>query len=150
MAKRVLIINGPNLNLLGVREPEIYGNKNLSELETQLQELARELNIEADFFQSNHEGVMIDRIQEAYRENVGVLIINAGALTHYSIALHDALKAVQIPVIEVHMSNIYKREPFRHESLISTVAVGGIFGFGSLSYRLAMRAAADLLNNVNT
>lgn len=146
MSDRVLIVNGPNLNLLAIREPEIYGSKSLADLEQELMELAGQLNINAEFFQSNHEGDLVDRIQQAYRENVGVLIINAGALTHYSIALHDVLKAVAIPVIEVHMSNIYKREWFRHESLISPVAVGGIYGFGFLSYRLAMMAAADLLN----
>ncbi len=145
MSQRVLIINGPNLNLLGIREKDIYGNNSLQELEGELLELAGELGVDLEFFQSNHEGALVDRIQDAYHEEIGVMIVNAGALTHYSIALHDAIKAVNLPVIEVHMSNVFKREAFRHESLISPVAVGGIFGFGSMSYRLALIAAADII-----
>lgn len=145
MAAPVLIINGPNLNLLGSREKDIYGSRTLSDLEMELKEAARSLHLEVHFYQSNHEGEIIDRIHQADREDYKILIINAGALTHYSIALHDALKAVSLPVIEVHMSNIYQREEFRHKSYISPAAVGGIFGFGAMSYHLALAAAAQLL-----
>ncbi|HWP95924.1 MAG TPA: type II 3-dehydroquinate dehydratase [Syntrophomonadaceae bacterium] len=145
MAKRVLVINGPNLNMLGIREKEIYGGSSLEMIQEDMIELAQHSGMEVEFFQSNHEGELVDRIQEAYRQEIQLLIVNAGALTHYSIALHDALKAVALPVIEVHMSNIFKREPFRHQSLISPVSVGGIFGFGALSYRLAIVAAAEIL-----
>jgi 3-dehydroquinate dehydratase-2 len=148
MAARILVINGPNLNLLGSREKGIYGNQTLSELEAELKEAARDLDLEVSFYQSNHEGELIDRIHQADKENYQVLIINAGALTHYSIALHDALKAINLPAIEVHMSNIYRREEFRHKSYVSPAAVGGIFGFGAMSYHLALAAAAQLLKEV--
>jgi 3-dehydroquinate dehydratase-2 len=148
MAARILVINGPNLNLLGSREKDIYGSRTLSELETELKEAARDLDLEVSFYQSNHEGELIDRIHQADKENYQVLIINAGALTHYSIALHDALKAISLPAIEVHMSNIYRREEFRHKSYVSPAAVGGIFGFGAMSYHLALAAAAQLLKEV--
>lgn len=147
MGRRILVINGPNLNLLGGREPEIYGQKSMREIQEEMEKLARDLDMEVDFFQSNHEGALVDRIQEAGRQKVEIIIINAGAYTHYSIAIHDALKAVAVPVIEVHMSNIFTRESFRHNSLISPLARGGIFGFGSLSYQLAIRAAYNLLED---
>lgn len=146
MAAQILVVNGPNLNLLGSREADIYGSRTLGELEAELEEAARGLGLQVSFYQSNHEGELIDRIHNAAREKYQMLIINAGALTHYSIALYDALKAVGIPVIEVHMSNIYRREEFRHKSYISPAAVGGIFGFGAISYHLALAAAAQLLN----
>lgn len=145
MKERVLVINGPNLNMLGQREPEIYGGRRLEDINDELRQLAGELRLQTDFFQSNHEGALVDRIQEAVND-ADLIIINAGALTHYSIAVHDALKAVSIPVIEVHMSNIYQREEFRHHSLISSAARGGIFGLGHLSYKLALLAAREILN----
>jgi len=146
MEDRVLVINGPNLNMLGQREPEIYGDRKLEDINAELRQLAEELRIKVDFFQSNHEGALVDRIQEAV-DDADIIIINAGALSHYSIAIHDALKTVSIPVIEVHLSNIYQREEFRHHSLISSAASGGIFGFGFLSYKLALLAAREILND---
>jgi len=144
LAGHILVINGPNLNLLGVREPGIYGEKNLESINQELKELSEQKDIQIEFFQSNHEGDIVDRIQAALG-NINVIIINAGAFSHYSIAIHDALKAVNIPVIEVHLSNIYAREPFRHHSVISPLASGGIFGFGPLSYKLAVIAACELI-----
>lgn len=132
--------------MLGTREPEIYGGTTLGQIEAELTQYVQEKNIELSFFQSNHEGAIIDKIQAALGQ-VDALIINAGALTHYSIAIHDALKAVGIPTIEVHMSNIYQREEFRHKSLISPVAIGGIFGLGKHSYKLAIDAILDYLGN---
>lgn len=146
MTARILVINGPNLNLLGSREKDIYGSRTLSELEAELQEAAGRLGLEVFFYQSNHEGELIDRIHQADKENFQMLILNAGALTHYSIALHDALKAISLPAIEVHMSNIYRREEFRHKSYLSPAVLGGIFGFGAMSYHLALAAAAQILN----
>jgi 3-dehydroquinate dehydratase-2 len=140
----ILVINGPNLNLLGQREPSLYGTQSLKEINQELEHMASAAVIRIEFFQSNHEGELVDRIQLA-RDDFEVIILNAGALSHYSIALYDALRAVNIPVIEVHLSNIYAREEFRHQSLISPVAVGGIFGFGALSYRLAFLAACEVI-----
>jgi 3-dehydroquinate dehydratase-2 len=140
----ILVINGPNLNMLGQREPTLYGNQSLEEINQELEEMASATGIRVEFFQSNHEGELVDRIQQA-RDDFELIIINAGAFSHYSIALHDALRAINLPVIEVHLSNIYTREEFRHQSLISPVAVGGIFGFGALSYRLAFLAACQII-----
>jgi 3-dehydroquinate dehydratase-2 len=140
----ILVINGPNLNLLGQREPTLYGNQSLEEINQELEEMASAAGIRVEFFQSNHEGELVDRIQQA-RDDFELIIIHAGAFSHYSIALHDALRAVNVPVIEVHLSNIYTREEFRHQSLISPVAVGGIFGFGALSYSLAFTAACEII-----
>ena len=145
MSRGILVINGPNLNLLGVREPTLYGAQSLEEINRELQSMASGAGIRIGFFQSNHEGELVERIQQA-RDDFELIIINAAALSHYSIALHDALRAVNLPVIEVHLSNIYAREEFRHQSLISPVAVGGIFGFGALSYRLAFLAACEIIN----
>jgi len=139
---RVLVINGPNLNLLGQREPGLYGELSLDEINTDLKKIAAEKQVEIDFFQSNHEGEIIDRIHKA-KGSVDAMIVNAGALTHYSIALLDALKAVNIPFIEVHLTNIHAREEFRHSSLLSPVARGGIFGLGAAGYSLALQAVCD-------
>jgi len=144
MKRTIWVINGPNLNLLGSREPDLYGNTSLEELNQDLRSLARNLDINIEFYQSNHEGEIIDRIHAA-RGKADFLILNAGALTHYSIALYDALKAVRVPVIEVHLTNPYAREEFRHRSFVAPAAVGGIFGLGVLGYRLAVEAACSLL-----
>lgn len=143
MAK-ILFINGPNLNMLGIREKGIYGEGSLDSINQEISNLAAEKGVEVEFFQSNHEGDLIDEIQKALGR-VNFIIINPGALTHYSIALLDALKAVNIPVIEVHMSNIFARETFRGHSLISPIAAGGIFGLGATGYKLALLAACEKL-----
>lgn len=143
---KILIINGPNLNMLGIREPDIYGGATLKSIEAELQNYVENKNVFLDFFQSNHEGEIIDKIHFA-NGKADFIIINAGAFTHYSIAIHDALKAVAIPTIEVHLSNIYNREDFRHKSFIAPVAIGGIYGFGKDSYRLAIDAAINHLDN---
>jgi 3-dehydroquinate dehydratase-2 len=142
-AVRVLVVNGPNLNLLGTREPEIYGSETLADIEGRLRALAQELGAEIDTFQSNHEGELLDRIQRA-RSEADVLIVNAAALTHTSIALRDALLASDVPLVEVHLSNIHKREPFRRRSLLADIAAGQILGFGGESYLLGLRAAVML------
>ncbi len=144
MPSRILLVNGPNLNTLGSREPEIYGHETLEHIETQCKEAATSLGLALDCFQSNHEGEMVTKIQQAAKDHQG-LIVNAGAYTHTSIAIMDALLTLKIPVIEVHMSNIFRRESFRHESYVSKAAKGIICGFGSHSYRLALQAMADLL-----
>lgn len=134
--KRVLILNGPNLNMLGSREENIYGNKSLDDINAEILEVASENNIECEFFQSNIEGELIDKI---HTSNHTAIIINAGALTHYSIALRDAIAAVKMPTIEVHLSNIFAREEFRSHSVISPVCKGTISGFGEQSYILALK-----------
>ncbi len=146
MGGKILIINGPNLNMLGTREPEVYGETTLAQIEEELKSYAEAKGIELSFFQSNHEGAIIDKIHAALGQ-ADIIIINAGAFTHYSLAIHDALAAVGIPTLEVHMSNIYKREEFRHKSLIAPVAIGGIFGLGKNSYKLALDAALSYLNS---
>jgi 3-dehydroquinate dehydratase-2 len=144
MPSRILLVNGPNLNTLGSREPEIYGRETLSDIEKKCQKAAQSLGLTLDHFQSNHEGELVDKIQSAAKEHKG-LIINAGAYTHTSIAIMDALLTLKIPVIEVHMSNIFRREEFRHESYVSKAAKGIICGFGSESYLLALSAMAKLV-----
>ena len=141
---RVFLVNGPNLNLLGVREPGVYGNESLESIEKELADEAEKLGIRLDCCQSNHEGEIVDTLHRAMTEADGV-ILNAGALTHYSYALRDAISAVKIPVIEVHMSNIHAREEFRHTSVIAPVCVGSIAGFGKNSYMLALRAVKDII-----
>ena len=142
----ILVLNGPNLNLLGLREPEIYGRETLSDIEEACLERAAELGLQLDFRQSNHEGQLVDWIHEA-RQTADGIILNAGAYSHTSIALLDALAAAELPVVEVHLSNIYRREPFRHHSYISRVARGVICGFGGHGYELALTAMARLLHN---
>ena len=142
----ILVLNGPNLNLLGVREPQTYGRETLADIEESCLERAAALDLAVDFRQSNHEGQLVDWIQEA-REGADGIIINAGAYTHTSIAILDALRACELPIIELHLSNIFSREPFRHHSYISAVARGVICGFGAQGYVLALEAIAYLLES---
>jgi 3-dehydroquinate dehydratase-2 len=144
MAARLMILNGPNLNLLGSREPEIYGHETLSDIKSMCVTAASPHGLEIDFRQSNHEGVLVDWIQES-REGFAALIINPAAYTHTSIALHDALKAVSIPVIEVHISDPSTREPFRHHSFVGLVATRTIAGRGAAGYVEAVEIAASLI-----
>ena len=142
---KILVINGPNLNLLGKREVEIYGKTSLKEIESETKEYAKNNDLEVEFKQSNEESEMINWIQSCMKNNYNGLLINAGANTHTSIAIFDALKAIKIPIVEIPLSNIHKREEFRKKSYISEVADGVIFGFGSYSYILAVMAIKNLL-----
>ncbi|MEO7169548.1 MAG: type II 3-dehydroquinate dehydratase [Sphingomonas sp.] len=144
MADTIYVLNGPNLNLLGTREPEIYGADTLDDIAGQLEDRARELDLAIDMRQSNHEGHLVDWLHEAQARNVKAVLLNAGAYTHTSVALHDAIKSICTPVIEVHLSNPHKREEFRHLSFVGQAAKGTIAGFGALSYVLALEAAARL------
>ena len=146
MATNILLLNGPNLNLLGSREPAVYGTQTLPEVEAELTSLAHGQGVRLQFFQSNHEGALIDRIHAARDEGVDFIIINAGALTHTSIGLRDALAGVALPFVEVHLSNIYQREEFRHTSLLADKAIGAIVGLGPAGYRLALEFAAGHAN----
>ena len=145
MAK-LLLLNGPNLNLLGLREPSIYGRESLSEIETRLMESARQRGHDLECFQSNAESSLIDRIHLAYRESVDVILINPGALTHTSIALRDAFLSTKIPFIEIHLSNVHAREDFRHRSYLSDIALGVILGLGPIGYSLALEAALNTIH----
>jgi len=145
MAKNILLLNGPNLNLLGKREPDVYGSATLADIEQAATAQATEAGARLVAFQSNHEGLLIDRIHTAQQEGIDAIVINPGAFTHTSVALRDALSSVAIPTIEVHISNIYRRESFRHHSFISAVAVGVICGLGVDGYRLAIDFALKKL-----
>jgi 3-dehydroquinate dehydratase-2 len=145
MAK-ILVLNGPNLNLLGTREPEVYGSATLADVEANLARLGSELGHTIASFQTNAEHAMVDRVQQAKGDGVNFILINPGALTHTSIALRDALLGVGIPFIEVHISNVFAREPFRHHSFLTDIAVGIISGLGVQGYELALRAADRHLN----
>ena len=142
-AKTIYILNGPNLNLLGTREPEIYGSESLDDIAATLDRQAREWDIDVEIRQSNHEGHLVDWLQEAASEGAQAVILNAGALTHTSVAIHDAIKAIDVPVIEVHLSNPAAREEFRHKSLVAPVAKGTICGLGAMGYQLALDAARN-------
>lgn len=144
MTATVFVLNGPNLNLLGLREPEIYGSDTLDDIAGMLEDRARELGLQIDLRQSNHEGHLVDWLHEAQAEDAKAVLLNAGAYTHTSIALHDAIKAVKTPVIEVHLSNPHKREEFRHTSYVGRAARGTVAGFGALSYLVALEAAARI------
>jgi 3-dehydroquinate dehydratase-2 len=139
MSRRILVLHGPNLNLLGTREPAVYGSTTLAQIDASLRELAASAGAVLDCAQSNHEGVLIDRIHLAREQGVSGIIINPGGLTHTSVALRDALAAVDIPVVEVHLSNVHRREEFRRHSYVSGVAVGVIAGLGAEGYRAALR-----------
>ncbi|MDI3546754.1 MAG: 3-dehydroquinate dehydratase [Halanaerobiales bacterium] len=141
---KIAVIHGPNLNLLGVREPEVYGTKNLEDINKEILKKAAHLQAEVEIFQSNHEGEIVDFIQQGYNKFKGI-IINPAGLTHYSIVLRDALVAIQLPVIEVHISNIYQREDFRHRSVIASVAVGQISGLGPDGYLYALEAMLKII-----
>jgi len=138
--KKILVLHGPNLNLLGTREPEIYGSLTLADINARMEERAEKAGAGIDFLQSNHEGALVDAIQQA-RGKYDFIILNAAAYTHYSIALRDAIGAVDVPVIEVHLSNIHKREEFRHRSVIAPVVMGQVAGLGAESYLAALEAA---------
>ena len=144
MTDTIFVLNGPNLNLLGLREPHIYGHDTLDDIAGMLEDRARELALEIDLRQSNHEGHLIDWLHEAQASGAKAVLLNAGGFTHTSVALHDAIKSVTTPVIEVHLSNPHARESFRHVSLVGQAAKGVVAGFGAMSYALALEAAARL------
>lgn len=140
----IYVLNGPNLNLLGTREPHIYGSDTLDDIASALEDRAKALGLSIDMRQSNHEGHLVDWLQEANARGAKAVILNAGAFTHTSVAIHDAIKGIDVPVIEVHLSNPHSREPFRHHSYITPVAKGIVAGFGASGYELALDAAARL------
>lgn len=144
MSHAVYVLNGPNLNLLGLREPEIYGSDTLDDIAARLEDRGQELDLTIDLRQSNHEGHLIDWLHEAQAVGAKAVLLNAGAFTHTSVALHDAIRAIKTPVIEVHLSNPHNREEFRHKSYVGMAAKATIAGFGALSYELALEAAARL------
>jgi 3-dehydroquinate dehydratase-2 len=141
--RKIYVLNGPNLNLLGTREPEIYGYDTLDDIAERMEDEARRANVEMDFRQSNHEGHLVDWLHEANAETAQAVILNAGALTHTSLALYDAIRSITVPVIEVHISNPAAREAYRHKSYVGMAAKGSIAGFGPMSYMLALEAALE-------
>ena len=145
---KVLVLHGPNLNMLGRREPSVYGTATLDEIDTEIRYKAEELNLEADCFQSNHEGALVEKIQDALGTYQGV-VINPAALTHTSVAIRDALLLLDIPIIEVHLSNIYKREPFRHFSYVADIATARVAGFGKQGYLIALEGLARIMDRLN-
>ena len=146
---KILLLNGPNLNLLGTREPQVYGRETLADVEAMMQTIGAARSASVECFQSNHEGVLIDRIHAARLDGTGCIVINPGGLTHTSVALRDALAGVAIPFIEVHVSNVHKREVFRQHSFLSEIAAGVIVGFGVSGYAMAVNAAIDRLKAVS-
>ncbi|MCL1901931.1 MAG: type II 3-dehydroquinate dehydratase [Endomicrobia bacterium] len=147
--KKILVINGPNINMLGAREPEIYGAVTLEQIEKEIVSLAQELKVEIEFFQSNHEGEIVDKIQQSLGKISGI-IINPAAYTHTSVAIRDALSAIAVPAVEVHISNIYAREDFRHNSFTAGVCIGQIAGFGVDGYLFALKKLAKIINSRNS
>lgn len=147
--KKVLVLHGVNLNMFGKRDPAQYGTITLTQINEQIEELASELGFEAECFQTNHEGAMVEKIHEAHTENVNAVVINAGAWTHYSYAVMDALGILKVPIVEVHMSHVHAREKFRHHSVIAPLAQGQITGFGVNSYLLGIRAAWELIKEAD-
>lgn len=141
--RKMMVLNGPNLNLLGQREPEIYGLDTLDDISERMGDAAYRANIDLDFRQSNHEGELVDWLHEAHENKLRAVILNAGALTHTSVALYDAIRSIEVPVIEVHLSNPAAREEFRHKSYVGMAAKGTITGFGVMSYMLAFEAALE-------
>ena len=144
MSNRVYVLNGPNLNLLGLREPDIYGSDTLDDIAARLEDRALELGLQIDMRQSNHEGHLCDWLHEAQAEGVKAVVLNAGALTHTSLALYDAIRSIRTPVIEVHISNPAAREAYRHKSFVAMAAKGTIAGFGAYGYEMALEAASRL------
>lgn len=144
---KILVLHGPNLNLLGIREPDHYGASTLDDINQQLLELASVLDIEISHYQSNHEGGLVDRIHQAVNEKIDGIVINPAAYTHTSIALRDALLASSIPFVEVHLSNVHKREAFRHTSMLADAAIGVVAGFGAASYTMALRGINQMLRD---
>lgn len=144
--EKILVLHGPNLNLLGTREPEIYGRTTLDDVNQMIAARAKEAGIGADFLQSNHEGALVDALQGAPEKGYSFVILNAAAFTHYSVAIRDAIAAISVPVIEVHLSNIHRREEFRHHSVISSVVMGQIAGFGADSYMAALEVVIRRLS----
>lgn len=142
---KISVINGPNINFTGIREKTVYGSETWSDIEEHIRETADKLGIEVNFFQSNHEGELIDYLQDCYYEGIDGVVINPGAYTHYSYAIRDAVSSVNLPVVEIHMSNIHNREEFRHKSVIAPVCIGQICGMGSYGYSLALMAVKDYI-----
>lgn len=141
---KIVIINGPNLNFLGTREPEVYGRQTLKEIESKIQHYAENQEVDCSFFQSNSEGELIDRIQQAHIDKVDGIVLNPAAYTHYSYAIHDAVKSVNVPTVEVHLSAIHSRESFRKDSVVAPACIGQISGFGAIGYLLAIQALKEV------
>lgn len=148
-AKKILALHGVNLDMFGKRDPQHYGTATLADIDAALQTLAAELGVAVTSFQTNHEGALVERIHQAHGDRIDAVLINAGAWTHYSYAIRDALAMLECPIVELHMSNVHAREPFRHQSVFADIARGQICGFGVDSYRLALRAAVGLLGRTD-